>query len=204
MDSFGPRTFLQKLQASRGHTEDDSLGVNQLFRAQTCESPCTQRAPESAKQTGWVQADLMKITTDGAPETGIGFFGDCDEPLRTADNDLQYPCSGGIHFCGQLLSGCVWETRNELVITEPYTYPAAADLSRVLVESVVTDGTPLFTGARWVAGVKTFTDSCDGTPGNQCSFPLVDIVLRVDPDVERDALRIIEIQEEVRIRNART
>ena len=73
MDPLGPRTFLQKLQASRGHTEDDSLGVNQLFRAQPCQPPCSQRAPESAKHTGRMQANLMKITTYGAPETGISF-----------------------------------------------------------------------------------------------------------------------------------
>ncbi|MCH8963380.1 MAG: hypothetical protein IIB58_00345 [Planctomycetes bacterium] len=53
---------------------------------------------------------------------GFGFFGDCVSWLRDADNDLQYPCSGGIHFCGQLLSGCVWSTRNELIVTEPVDY----------------------------------------------------------------------------------
>jgi hypothetical protein len=35
---------------------------------------------------------------------------------------MQYPCSGEIHYCGQLLSGCVWSTRNELYITNPTTY----------------------------------------------------------------------------------
>ena len=44
-----------------------------------------------------------------------GFFGDCDTGLRDADNDYQYPCSGSSHDCGNLLSGCVWSTRTELL-----------------------------------------------------------------------------------------
>ena len=53
---------------------------------------------------------------------GFGFFGDCNSSLRNADNNIQYPCTGAIHFCGQLLSGCVWSTRNELIVTEPVDY----------------------------------------------------------------------------------
>ncbi len=71
--------------------------------------------------TGDVMAQLV---TDES-ETGIGFFGDCGGALRDANNSLQYPCdaaANGIHFCGQLLSGCVWDTRNELLLTNPATY----------------------------------------------------------------------------------
>jgi hypothetical protein len=56
------------------------------------------------------------------PGLAYGFYGDCNTPLRNAVNDIQYPCSGAIHYCGQLLSGCVWETRNELEITNPSNY----------------------------------------------------------------------------------
>ena len=42
--------------------------------------------------------------------------------IRTANNSHQYPCSGGSHDCGQLISGCVWSLRNELVVTEPVDY----------------------------------------------------------------------------------
>jgi hypothetical protein len=35
---------------------------------------------------------------------------------------MQYPCSGEIHTCGTLLSGCVWSLRNELLATNPSTY----------------------------------------------------------------------------------
>ncbi len=66
--------------------------------------------------------DVMSTIILDSNLLGLGFFGDCNTPLRDADNSLQYPCGGAIHFCGQLLSGCVWETRNELVITEPANY----------------------------------------------------------------------------------
>jgi hypothetical protein len=66
--------------------------------------------------------DIMGLLILDEPGTGWGFYGDCDTPLRNADNTMQYPCTGDIHYCGQLLSGCVWSTRNELFATNPLTY----------------------------------------------------------------------------------
>ncbi|MHC4499660.1 MAG: hypothetical protein ACYS21_11175, partial [Planctomycetota bacterium] len=66
--------------------------------------------------------DVMGLLILDDAGTGWGFYGDCDTPLRNADNSMQYPCTGEIHYCGQLLSGCVWSTRNELLITNPDTY----------------------------------------------------------------------------------
>jgi hypothetical protein len=66
--------------------------------------------------------DVMGLLILDEPGTGWGFLGTCDEPLRNADNTMQYPCSGDIHYCGQLLSGCVWSSRNELLVTNPSTY----------------------------------------------------------------------------------
>ena len=66
--------------------------------------------------------DVMGLLILDEAGTAWGFYGDCDTPLRNADNDMQYPCTGEIHYCGQLLSGCVWSTRNELLITNPLTY----------------------------------------------------------------------------------
>jgi hypothetical protein len=66
--------------------------------------------------------DIMGVLITDDPGLAYGFFSDCDEPLRNASNDIDYPCDGGIHYCGQVLSGCVWETRNELVITNPDNY----------------------------------------------------------------------------------
>jgi hypothetical protein len=67
--------------------------------------------------------DVMGLLIFDDPGSGsYGFLGSCSTSLRTADNTLQYPCEGAIHYCGQLLSGCVWSTRNELIVTEPADY----------------------------------------------------------------------------------
>ncbi|MHC4416258.1 MAG: hypothetical protein ACYS0G_13335, partial [Planctomycetota bacterium] len=76
----------------------------------------------SQGQYGEGMSDTMGVLITDTPESGIGFHNDCDASLRTAENDLQYPCSGEIHYCGQLLSGCVWDTSNELIVTEPSDY----------------------------------------------------------------------------------
>lgn len=62
----------------------------------------------------------MLVTDD--PGLAYGFFNNCNQYMRTGDNDFQYPCSGEIHYCGQLLSGCVWSTRNALLETYPDSY----------------------------------------------------------------------------------
>ncbi|MFQ5501473.1 MAG: hypothetical protein ACE5EQ_04130 [Phycisphaerae bacterium] len=66
--------------------------------------------------------DTMSTIILDESGTGFGFFGPCAQPLRDANNAQQFPCSGEIHFCGQLISGCVWSTRNELLATNPTTY----------------------------------------------------------------------------------
>ena len=73
-------------------------------------------------QFGEGSGDVLGILIHDEPITGNGFLGDCNSGIRTADNTKQYPCSGGIHDCGQLISACVWDTRNELIITEPVNY----------------------------------------------------------------------------------
>jgi hypothetical protein len=66
--------------------------------------------------------DAMGVLITDDAGTGYGFTGSCTTPLRNADNTMQYPCSGEIHYCGQLLSGCVWSTRTALLSTNPSTY----------------------------------------------------------------------------------
>ncbi len=74
-------------------------------------------------QYGEGMSDCISMLIADDPGLGYGFFaGQCDNPLRSADNNYQYPCVGGIHDCGQLLSGAVWSTRNELIVTEPGNY----------------------------------------------------------------------------------
>ncbi len=67
-------------------------------------------------------SDVMSLLISDDNRLGVGFGGNCTTGIRDADNNLQYPCSGGSHFCGQLISGCVWETRNALAITDPDDY----------------------------------------------------------------------------------
>jgi hypothetical protein len=66
--------------------------------------------------------DCVGLLIADDPICGYGFTGNCNTGIRTGDNTLRYPCSGEIHTCGQLLSGCVWSTRNELRVTNPTTY----------------------------------------------------------------------------------
>ncbi len=72
-------------------------------------------------QYGEGMGDVMAMLITGRPEMGTGFR-TCDSGIRDADNRLQYPCASEIHYCGQLLSGCVWDTREALMVTEPERY----------------------------------------------------------------------------------
>ncbi len=69
---------------------------------------------------------------------GYGLEGNCNAGIRDADNTLQYPCSGADSYCGQLLSGCVWETSNALLQTNPTTYLQI--LAKLTVNSILLHG----------------------------------------------------------------
>lgn len=73
-------------------------------------------------QYGEGMSDVIGLLITDAPEAAIGFFGNCNGALRNAANGIQFPCDGEIHSCGQLISGCVWSIRNELIITHPEDY----------------------------------------------------------------------------------
>lgn len=66
--------------------------------------------------------DVVGMLITDNPGLAFGFLGDCNQPLRSGDNNFQFPCSGEIHYCGQLLSGSVWSTRNALLASYPDTY----------------------------------------------------------------------------------
>ncbi len=72
-------------------------------------------------QYGEGTGDTMGLLITDSPVTGIGFQS-CSGGIRTAANSVQYPCTGEIHACGTLISGCVWSTRNALLATNPSTY----------------------------------------------------------------------------------
>ncbi|MFK7884049.1 MAG: GC-type dockerin domain-anchored protein [Phycisphaerales bacterium] len=73
-------------------------------------------------QYGEGTGDVMSVILLDNPTLGIGFFGSCGGGLRSAENALQYPCPTDGHACAPLYSACVWDTRNELVVTEPTEY----------------------------------------------------------------------------------
>jgi hypothetical protein len=73
-------------------------------------------------QYGEGMGDVLGVILTDDPILAYGFQNNCNAGIRNANNTMQYPCSGEIHFCGQLISGCVWSTRNELIVTEPDDY----------------------------------------------------------------------------------
>ncbi len=86
-------------------------------------------------QYGEGMGDTITTLIADNPNCAMGFHGNCAEGLRTADNNLQYPCNGEIHACGPLLSGAVWSVRNNLVATHPEDYQEI--LSRLTVNSIL-------------------------------------------------------------------
>ena len=71
-------------------------------------------------QYGEGMGDVMGVLITGDNQLARGFYSnDCVNGIRNADNNKQYPCSGGIHDCGQLISGCVWDTLAEMESSYP-------------------------------------------------------------------------------------
>ncbi len=66
--------------------------------------------------------DVMGVLITGDNQLARGFYSnDCVNGIRNAINNHQYPCSGGIHDCGQLISGCVWDALAEMQAAYPVT-----------------------------------------------------------------------------------
>jgi hypothetical protein len=64
--------------------------------------------------------DVMGVLITGDNQLARGFYSnDCVNGIRNADNGHQYPCNGGIHDCGQLISGCVWDTLEAMEASYP-------------------------------------------------------------------------------------
>ncbi len=71
-------------------------------------------------QYGEGMGDVMGVLITGDNHLARGFYSnDCDNGIRNADNNHQYPCSGGIHDCGQLISGCVWDALQTVESAHP-------------------------------------------------------------------------------------
>ncbi len=81
--------------------------------------------------------DIMGVLITGDPEMGRGFhLGECDEGIRTADNNCVLTsncssCGTEIHACGQLISGAVWDTWLALqsMLGEPEAFEVISNLT---------------------------------------------------------------------------
>lgn len=113
-------------------------------------------------QYGEGMSDAVGILILEDPIVGYGFLGDCNAGIRSADNAMQYPCNGAIHYCGQLLSGCIWSTRFELMITEPVLY-------REILRDLTINSILLHTGSMidpWITVAFLVLDDDDGNLNN--------------------------------------
>lgn len=90
-------------------------------------------------QYGEGMSDCMSMLISDDPQLGRGFFLNCGVGIRNADNTYQYPCDGQIHDCGQLLSGAVWSTYQELLESNP-------DTARDIVAGLTVNSILLHTG----------------------------------------------------------
>ncbi len=109
--------------------------------------------------------DVMSVLILDNPIIGLGFSGNCFSGIRSADNTMQYPCSGEIHFCGQLIAGCIWDIRNELVTTEPDDYTAV--LGALAINSIILhDGSSIEPDIAidYLTLDDDDADLCNGTP----------------------------------------
>jgi hypothetical protein len=116
-------------------------------------------------QYGEGTGDVMSVIILDNPTLGIGFFGSCGGGLRDGDNTFQYPCNTGSHACAPLYSGCVWDTRNALVATEPDNYTEILNflaVNSILVHSG-TDITPQMT-IDWLTLDDDDDNIANGTP----------------------------------------
>jgi hypothetical protein len=118
-------------------------------------------------QMGEGSGDVMGVLIQDEPILGHGFDGVCTSGIRTANNTIQYPCSGGSHSCGQLLSGCVWDTRNALILTEPTNYrniSASLFLGMLIVRGQMEPGNSTITP--FITILYLELDDDDGDIGN--------------------------------------
>ena len=117
-----------------------------------------QVAGAGQDQYGEGVGDSIAVCITDDPVFAYGWNGDCDTGPRTADNSMLYPCTSDGHTCGQLLSGCVWSTRNQLAATNPGTYLSI--LSSLMVNSI-----PMHAGSSTI-NPAIYTDwvTLDGGP----------------------------------------
>lgn len=111
-------------------------------------------------------ADTVAALLSEHSRLAVGWnTGNCDSYLRDADNTCQYDaafcssCGSEAHACGQLISGIVWDLRQELMLTEPQNF-------RDIVNSLTLSSVPLHTGTAIDASVAIDFLTLDDNDGN--------------------------------------
>jgi hypothetical protein len=128
-----------------------------------------QVAGSGQGEYGEGMGDCMGVLISDTSKCAVGFnTSSCTNGIRDANNNCQYSasscssCGSEIHACGQLISGCVWSTRNALAANYPTTYLQI--LSNLTVNSVL-----LHTGTAINADIAVdflTLDDDDGNIGN--------------------------------------
>jgi len=112
-------------------------------------------------QYGEGTGDCMGVLLSDQPILGFGFQS-CASGIRTANNTLQYPQdpnSVPIHTAGQLISGCVWSTRNAMVAAGTPNYSTI--LKRLCINAV-----PMHSGSTIAPDITVDWMTLDDTDGN--------------------------------------
>ncbi|MEM7228578.1 MAG: hypothetical protein AAF432_07160 [Planctomycetota bacterium] len=80
------------------------------------------KAGSGQGQYGEGMSDCVQSLILNTNLLGVGFFGSCapNDALRDpVANFRSFPCSGSSHDCGQLISGCVWDTIQAMEAVDP-------------------------------------------------------------------------------------
>ncbi|MFZ4574547.1 MAG: hypothetical protein ACOYN0_09130 [Phycisphaerales bacterium] len=111
-------------------------------------------------QYGEGMGDCMGVIISDQPLLGIGFQS-CGSGIRNASNTLQYPQGAGveIHSAGQLISACVWSTRNQLVTAGVSGY-------QTLLKQLCVNSVPLHSGTTIAPDITVDWLTLDDTDGN--------------------------------------
>jgi len=110
-------------------------------------------------QYGEGMSDCISVLITDQSAMAVGFTGDCNSSLRNADNTFQYPCGGESHYCGNLLSGCMWSLRNELLATNPLLY-------RDILSALTINSVPMHSGSQITPQITIDFLTLDDNDGN--------------------------------------
>lgn len=104
------------------------------------------------------------------PVVGREFRGPGTRIRNTATADRQYPCSGGSHFCGQLLAGVWWDIKSNIedAVGESagldYTRQLFTDWSRITIGGVGGNSATPQTAVEVLTVDDDDANICNGTP----------------------------------------